>query len=55
MRVQIFEERFAGAGPRRESRREARLWEIMTGIWPDYDTYQTHTERSIPLVIIERI
>ena len=32
-----------------------RLWPIMTKEWPDYDAYQTKTERPIPVVILERI
>ncbi|MDX6568350.1 MAG: hypothetical protein QOH15_928, partial [Gaiellales bacterium] len=31
------------------------LWPIMTKEWPDYDQYQTKTERSIPVVILERV
>jgi deazaflavin-dependent oxidoreductase (nitroreductase family) len=31
-----------------------QLWELMTGIWPDYDTYQRKTDREIPVVVIER-
>ena len=30
------------------------LWEIMTGIWPDYDDYQAKTDRPIPVVVLER-
>ena len=29
-----------------------RLWKIMTGVWPNYDVYQTRTERIIPLVVL---
>ena len=25
----------------------------MVSIWPDYDRYQTRTERQIPLVLLE--
>jgi deazaflavin-dependent oxidoreductase (nitroreductase family) len=32
----------------------ARLWPVMTKEWPDYDEYQTKTERQIPIVILER-
>ena len=32
----------------------ARLWPVMTKEWPDYDAYQTKTERQIPIVILER-
>jgi deazaflavin-dependent oxidoreductase (nitroreductase family) len=29
-----------------------RLWEIMAGVWPNYDTYQTRTSREIPVVVL---
>lgn len=29
-----------------------RLWGIVTGIWPNYDVYQTRTERRIPIVVL---
>jgi deazaflavin-dependent oxidoreductase (nitroreductase family) len=29
-----------------------RLWRIMTDSWPNYDVYQTRTERVIPLVVL---
>jgi deazaflavin-dependent oxidoreductase (nitroreductase family) len=29
-----------------------RLWQIMTGIWPNYDAYQERTDREIPLVVL---
>ena len=29
-----------------------RLWKIMTDIWPNYDVYQTRTDRQIPLVVL---
>ncbi|MGN9907414.1 nitroreductase family deazaflavin-dependent oxidoreductase [Phytohabitans sp. LJ34] len=52
--VQVFEERFPARARAATAEEKARLWEIMTDIWPDYDVYQTRTERDIPLVIIER-
>jgi hypothetical protein len=36
-------------GPERE-----RLWKLMTDIWPSYDTYQTRTDRVIPVVRLVR-
>ena len=30
----------------------ARLWKIMAGIWPNYDTYQARTDREIPVVVL---
>jgi len=29
-----------------------RLWPIMTGQWPPYDTYQAGTKRDIPVVVL---
>lgn len=30
-----------------------RWWQHATKTWPDYDTYQTSTEREIPLFLLE--
>jgi len=30
------------------------MWQTMIGEWPDYDEYQTKTDREIP-VVLERI
>ena len=32
-----------------------RLWKLAAQQWPDYDTYQTRTEREIPVVVLERL
>ncbi len=29
-----------------------RLWRIVTAQWPNYDVYQTRTERVIPIVVL---
>jgi deazaflavin-dependent oxidoreductase (nitroreductase family) len=29
-----------------------RLWAIMQDVWPNYDVYQSRTERDIPLVVL---
>jgi hypothetical protein len=29
-----------------------RLWGIVTHYWPNYDVYQTRTERVIPVVVL---
>jgi deazaflavin-dependent oxidoreductase (nitroreductase family) len=31
---------------------KARLWSLMTEIWPNYDAYQERTDRAIPLVVL---
>jgi deazaflavin-dependent oxidoreductase (nitroreductase family) len=32
-----------------------RLWKLVTETWPNYDVYQTRTDRVIPLVSLEPI
>ena len=32
----------------------ARLWRLMTEIWPTYDNYQAKVKREIPVVVLER-
>jgi hypothetical protein len=29
------------------------MWAEMTDAWPDYDGYQTRTDREIPVVVLE--
>jgi len=29
-----------------------RLWSIMTELWPNYDVYQSRTDRDIPVVVL---
>jgi deazaflavin-dependent oxidoreductase (nitroreductase family) len=29
-----------------------QLWKVMTDLWPNYDVYQTRTDRLIPLVVL---
>jgi deazaflavin-dependent oxidoreductase (nitroreductase family) len=29
-----------------------RLWKIMTEVWPNYDVYQSRTDRDIPVVVL---
>jgi len=31
----------------------ARLWSLMTEVWPAYDDYQAKTDRQIPVVVLE--
>ena len=34
---------------------KARLWRIVTEVWPNYDVYQTRTERAIPVVVLSPV
>ncbi|WP_205696106.1 nitroreductase family deazaflavin-dependent oxidoreductase [Conexibacter sp. SYSU D00693] len=36
-----------------EGEERERLWGLMAEVWPDYDAYQTKTDRRIPVVVLE--
>lgn len=55
VRVQIKDEEFAGRTRVAQGEERERLWQLMAKIWPDYDTYQTRTDRQIPVIVIERV
>jgi deazaflavin-dependent oxidoreductase (nitroreductase family) len=48
VRAESFEAtaRTAGAGEK------ARFWKVMTEVWPNYDAYQSRTDRVIPVVVL---
>jgi deazaflavin-dependent oxidoreductase (nitroreductase family) len=52
--VQVGADRYAGTARTATGDERAELWKLMTGIWPEYDSYQTRTDREIPVVVIER-
>jgi deazaflavin-dependent oxidoreductase (nitroreductase family) len=50
--VQVAAERFAAKAHTAEGSERDRLWSLMTDIWPNFDVYQTRTERRIPVVVL---
>jgi deazaflavin-dependent oxidoreductase (nitroreductase family) len=52
--VQVRGDRFAATARTAEGEERARLWSLMTSIWPRFDDYQARTERVIPVVVLER-
>lgn len=38
-----------------EGEERTKLWQIMSAIWPDYNNYQTKTDRRIPIVVLEPV
>jgi deazaflavin-dependent oxidoreductase (nitroreductase family) len=34
---------------------KARLWPMMTRIWPAYEAYQKKTDRDIPVVVLDPV
>jgi deazaflavin-dependent oxidoreductase (nitroreductase family) len=52
--VQVRGERFIARARTATAEEKPALWQLMTGIWPDYDMYQSMVEREIPVVVLER-
>jgi deazaflavin-dependent oxidoreductase (nitroreductase family) len=52
--VQVRGERFPARARSAVGDERERLWALMTRIWPNFDVYQTRTERRIPVVVLER-
>ena len=52
--VQVADERFEALARTATARQRPRLWRLMVSIWPEYERYQTRTDREIPVVILER-
>ena len=53
--VQVKGDRFTARARVAEGEERERLWRHMTEVWPDYDQYQTRTDREIPVVVLERM
>ena len=53
--VQVGADKFSARARTASPEEKARLWPLMTSIWPAYDDYQARTEREIPVVVLERI
>ncbi len=52
--VQVKGDRFPVRARTASGQEREELWRLMTEVWPDYDTYQTKTDRQIPVVVLER-
>ncbi|MCA2320059.1 nitroreductase family deazaflavin-dependent oxidoreductase [Mycobacterium intracellulare] len=49
-RIQVRADEFAVLARTASAVEKPRLWKIMTDRWPNYDVYQSRTERDIPVV-----
>ncbi|HYS39584.1 MAG TPA: nitroreductase family deazaflavin-dependent oxidoreductase [Pseudonocardiaceae bacterium] len=54
VRIQVKDQEFAGRARVADGDERAKLWSLMAEVWPDYDSYQTKTDRQIPVVVLER-
>ncbi len=51
--IQVKADRMTARAHTATPEERAELWPIMTREWPDYDRYQTRTDREIPVVVLE--
>lgn len=52
--VQVKGDKFAATARTASPEEKPLYWKLMTEVWPDYDDYQTKTDREIPVVVLER-
>ena len=52
--VQVKGDRFKAHARIADDAEKPRMWEKMVEAWPDYDRYQEKTDRTIPVVVLER-
>ena len=52
--VQVAEDKWTGKARTANAQEKPALWEQMAKIWPDYNNYQSQTDREIPVVILEK-
>ncbi len=50
--IQVRGEQIAVTARTAQEEEKPRLWKIMTEAWPNYDSYQSRTERVIPVVVL---
>ncbi|MDA8371552.1 MAG: nitroreductase family deazaflavin-dependent oxidoreductase [Nocardiopsaceae bacterium] len=53
--VQVKGDRFSARARTATEAEKTRLWPLMASAWPEYDAYQAATDRSIPVVVLERL
>jgi deazaflavin-dependent oxidoreductase (nitroreductase family) len=50
--VQVRGDRFDVVARTASPEEKPRLWQIVNGVWPNYDVYQSRTDRNIPVVVL---
>jgi deazaflavin-dependent oxidoreductase (nitroreductase family) len=52
--LQVLDDVFPARARTAEGEERERLWQLVNRQWPDYESYQTKTDREIPVVVLER-
>lgn len=53
--VQVLADVFTARARKVEGAERQVLWSQMAQVWPDYENYQTKTDREIPVVVLESV
>lgn len=53
--VQVKGDRYTARARTATPEEKPEMWRRMAEVWPDYDEYQTKTDREIPVVVLERV
>jgi deazaflavin-dependent oxidoreductase (nitroreductase family) len=54
VKMQIKHEKFEGIARTAVGAEREELWLESVGQWPNYDVYQSRTDRTIPVIVVER-
>ncbi|MFE9297570.1 nitroreductase family deazaflavin-dependent oxidoreductase [Streptomyces niveus] len=55
VRVQVKGDHYTARARTATPEEKPEMWRRMAEVWPDYDEYQTKTDREIPVVVLERV
>ena len=55
VKVQVLSEQFSATARAATADEKPRLWMLVTETWPNYDVYQSRTDRNIPVVTLQPI
>lgn len=50
--IQVKDQTLAVIARTASASEKPRLWKLVTDVWPNYDVYQSRTERDIPVVVL---
>jgi deazaflavin-dependent oxidoreductase (nitroreductase family) len=50
--IQVKDQTIAVVARTASASEKPRLWKIVTDVWPNYDVYQSRTDRDIPVVVL---
>jgi deazaflavin-dependent oxidoreductase (nitroreductase family) len=51
-RIQVLAEHFDVTARTASDLEKPGLWQVMSDLWPNYDVYQSRTDRVIPVVVL---